>query len=117
MISSRGPLLTIWLAILLISNLATAFILTFMSTGIASEFPDIAPWIFQIYGLLALANFLFVIFLFMWKRWAFFAYCAAAVIGFVLNLYIGIAPSQAVLGILGPLVLYLIMKSRWASFE
>ncbi len=113
----RGALLTIWLAIMLILNIITALSYLLLNASIASFYPDIPSWVFYIYGLLSLANAAFVIFLFKWKKWGFFAICASAAIIFIMNIAVGIGTITAITGLLGPVILYLIMKPKWNLFE
>ena len=109
----RGALLTIWLVIMLIANLISAFSYLVLSSAIASAYPGI----FYIYGLLSLANLAFVIFLFMWKRWPFYAFCGVAIISFIMNLAIGLGIANSLLGLAGPTILYLVMRPKWVLFE
>ena len=113
----RGTLLTVWLAIMLILNTITALSYLLLNTSIASFYPDIPSWIFYLYGLLSLANATFVIFLFKWKKWALFAICASAAIIFIMNIAVGIKTTTAIAGLLGPIILYLIMRPKWKLFE
>ena len=46
------------------------------------DYRNAPSWLFSIYGLLGLANCIFLVLLFMWKKWAFFAYCG--VVGIIL---------------------------------
>ena len=52
----------------------------------------------------------------MWKKWAFFAFCGIAGIAFVINLVIR-GGFSSILGLLGPIILYLIMRPKWDLFE
>ena len=114
----RGVWLTIWLTFMLIGNLFIALIYLLLSkTVVAPAYPNVALWVWYMYGLLTLENFVFVIFLFMWKKWPFFALCGMAMVAFILNLVIGLGILDSILGFLGPLILYLSMKSRWDLFE
>jgi len=113
----RGVLLTIWLVLMLIANFFTALSYLILNSTIASVYPNVPSWIFYIYGLIGLANLAFVIFLFMWKRWAFYAFCGSAVIAFIIHLAIGLGIVAAIFGLAGPIILYLIMRSKWDLFE
>jgi hypothetical protein len=113
----RGAWLTIWLVFMLIVNFFTALTYLVLNKTIASVYPNVALWVWYIYGLVSLANFIFIILLFMWKKWPFYAFCGSAVIAFIMNLAIGLGIVSAVLGLAGPIILYLSMKSRWDLFE
>ena len=113
----RGVWLTIWLVIMLIANFFIALTYLVLNKTIASFYPNVALWILYIYGLVALANFVFVILLFMWKKWPFFAFCGTTIIAFIMNLAIGLGIFAAISGLIGPVILYFSMKSRWNLFE
>lgn len=113
----RGAWLTIWLILMLIANLYSALLYLILNKTLMSVYPHAPLVAWYIYGLLTLANFVFVIFLFMWKRWAFFACCGTTLIAFILNLVIGLGIFSAIFGLVGIVILYLSMKSRWDLFE
>ena len=60
--------------------------------------------------------------LFQWKKWAFWGFVASAVITFAINLEIGLGVGQAVLGLIGIVILYWVLqmgkeKKGWAQLE
>ena len=113
----RGAWLTIWLVFMLIANLFTALTYLVLNRTLSSVYPNVAPYIWYLYGSVTLANFVFVIFLFMWKKWPFFALCGTSIIAFIMNLAIGLGIFSAIFGLIGPIILYFSMKSRWNFFE
>jgi hypothetical protein len=112
----RGVWLTGWLILMLITNFFTAVMYFVFNNAIMSVYPNIDPAAGYIFGLIGLANFVFTIFLFKWKKWAFFAFCGSAIISFIMNVFI-VGFLGSILGLMGPVVLYLLMKSRWNLFE
>jgi hypothetical protein len=113
----RSGLLTGWLVFMLIANFFTALLYFILNSAIAPDHLNVPSWIFYIYGLLSLINFSLVIFLLMWKRWAFYALIGSAIIAFIMNLAIGVGIVTAIFGLVGPLILYLIMRPKWDLFE
>jgi len=110
----RGVLLTLWLILMLIFNTGTALMYLFLGQAIISAFPKAIPfWIVYIFIILSFANLLFTIFLFMWKKWAFFAFCASAIIIFLINISIGLGIFTSILGLTGVIILYLILRPKW----
>lgn len=107
----RGVLLTIWLILMLIGS---SFSLLFILFGDMSPIP---LWITYTFAILALLNFVFIIFLFMWKKWAFFAFCGSVGIIFIINIITDTGVFSSLSGLLGPLVLYLILKPKWDLLE
>ena len=113
----RGKLISIWLTLMIIANALSAIIYFFLTPAIIKAFPQVTNWMSYIYGVLALANIVFVIFLFKWKRWAFFAILGVSIAGFVLNIFSGISIIVNILGFIGPLLLYLVLKTKWEYFD
>lgn len=113
----RGPVLTIWLIIMLLENANVA--LTYLGSGfITARISTIPSWAIYILGIGALLNLIFTIYLFMWKKWAFFAFCGMAGIAFIVNMTIGVGIIPAIIGlVIGPVILYSLMKSKWELFE
>jgi len=112
----RGAWLTIWLVFMLISNFFAALMFLLLNKTIASVYPNVAMWVWYVYGSLSLAIFVFVILLFMWKKWPIFAFIGIEVIVFIMNLVIGLGIVVSVIGLAGPIILYLSMRSRWNLF-
>ena len=114
---NRGTLLTIWLVLILISNFVTSIMYFFLRDSAINLLPNLSLGMIYFYGLISLLNFVMVIFLFKWKKWAFFVLCGSALVTFVLNLIAGASVFSAISGLLGILILYLIMQPRWNFFE
>ncbi len=113
----RGKLLTFWLVSMLIGNAGLALMYLLWNSSVIVAYPNVPSWIWYIYGLLGLANVVFMIFLFMWKKWAFFAFCGVTVLIFILNLIIGSEITAAIPGLVGPVIFYLIIRSKWSLLE
>ena len=112
----RGALLTVWLILMLPANAGTAAAYLLLGGFIAALVPTIPIWAIYTFAIFGLLNVIFIIFLFMWKKWAFFALCGSAGIAFILNLVIGVG-LFSILGLLGPAVLYLILRPKWTLLE
>jgi hypothetical protein len=111
----RGILLTGWLILMLIANSLTA-ISYFIGSSFFAEILAIPTWSLYTLGLLALFNVGFAIFLFNWKKWAFFGFCGTTVVTFVINLSIGLGLGS-ITGFLGIIILYLILRPKWSLLE
>lgn len=112
----RGTLLTIWLILMLISNLLAVLGNLFLSSNQASFYPNTSSGIFYILSLLGLINIGSVIYLFKWKKWGFYAFCGVAVIAFIINLIIGLGVAS-LFGFIGVIILYLLLKPKWDLLE
>lgn len=113
----RGALLTIWLIWMLIVNGGVALVFLLGKEFVAKVLPTLPAWAIYTSGILLVFNVIVAIFLFMWKKWAFFAYCGITVISLVIVLITGTFNFSSISGLLGPVVLYLIMRPKWELFE
>ena len=113
----RSALLTIWLIWMLLANILTALTYLLGRELITKLLTTVPLWAIYALGFLALLNVVFTIFLFRWKRWAFYGFCANAGIAFVINLTIGTEFVWALVGLAGPVILYLLMRPQWELFE
>lgn len=108
----RGIFLTVWLVLMLIAN-----VLSVIGYLIGGHPLSISPyWVIDILAGLSAFNILLTIFLFMWKKWAFFAFCGVAGIAFGINLALGLGLFSFA-GLAGPVILYLAMRGKWNLFE
>jgi len=112
----RGGALTFLLILFIISSPILA-ILSFFSVGIL-VLAEAPYWSHFFLGILYILNFVFAIFLFKWKKWAFFALLATATMSFVINLVVGENIFSSLERFYGPLiVLFFFIRSKWDLFE
>jgi uncharacterized membrane protein YcgQ (UPF0703/DUF1980 family) len=105
----RGTLLTVWLILMLIGN-ASTFIAYFLGGSLL--FPIIPSWAIYSLGALAGFNILLIIRLFRWKKWAFFALVGTTAMAFAINtILIGLPAS--LLGLIGIVILYAVLRPKW----
>jgi len=115
---NHGTLLTIWLFLMLIGNFFSSISYLTSNSTFTSLYPNTFPGIFSFFGILTFANVIFVIFLFNWKKWAFFAFCGVAVITLMLKIFvIKLGIGTLLSGLIGILILYLLLKPKWDLLE
>ena len=112
----RPLLFMLLLALVIVFNLLLGVLTLFLTPALPARYASLS-WIFYLAGVLALLNAGFGIFLFRWKRWAFYGLCISAIIAFVLNLILGSDFITSLFGLLGPAILYLIIRSKWSLLE
>lgn len=114
----RGALLTAWLILMLAANAVTLFLyLIFMSFPVGRLFlSGVPPWAIYVFIFLGALNIVFVFFLFLWKKWAFFGLCTNAALALVVNLYVGVGVF-AFIGIAGAVISYLVLRPKWTLFN
>jgi hypothetical protein len=112
----------VWLVLMILANAATAVATPLMAPQIARATPGFPIWVAYVIPVLAIANVIFAIGLFKWKMWGFYGFLVTSLITLCLNLYAGVNPLQAVLGLIGIAVLYGVLqiggdKKGWTQLE
>ncbi len=121
-VKQRHGCLTVWLILMILANSLTAIATPLMITQITKATPGFPIWIAYVIPVLAILNVVFAIGLFKWKMWGFYGFLVTSLITFCLNLYAGVSPVQAVLGLIGIAVLYGVLqiggdKKGWSQLE
>lgn len=111
-----GVALIIWLVIMLIGNAATAILYFAFGSALLEMLPEYPLWTFYLLGALALVILFLTAMLFLWQKWAFYTICALAVFIFIFNLFLGVNVTSALMGLIGPIILYFLMKPQWKLF-
>lgn len=120
----RHGCVSAWLVLMIILNSLTACIYLLAGDWLAKnsqvKIPDNMRILLAVLGI---ANVIFAIFLFQWKKWAFWGFAATAVGALVINLNIGLGVGQSLFGLLGIAVLYGVLQikkddvSAWKNLE
>jgi hypothetical protein len=113
----RGALITIWLTLMFIANAVTAIVYIFFNSQISKLIPMYYPMLLYLFGVIAFVNVFLVLFMFNWKRWAFWTFVGTTSITFIINASAGIGIITSLLGFISPILLYLIIRSRWTDFD
>jgi hypothetical protein len=106
----RHGCVTAWLIFMLVANALTIAVYGLFGAKTRASMPSMPAWVSWAFLVGAAANCVFAVFLLLWKRWAFYAFCVPAPVVFVINLSIGVPLLSALLGFLGPVVLYLVLQ-------
>ena len=77
---------------------------------VSSQHSALGTYVFISLGVL---NLVCVSFLFLWKKWAFFALCGSAGTALVINLLVGVG-AFAFVGLGGVVIFYLRTRSKWS---
>lgn len=121
-VKKHGVWLLIWLWLMLVANViaAIANLGAVFATNASplQSVADITPfWALLLLGLFGVVNIAASIALLKWRLWGFYAVVGVAFIAFVINLIIGLDIIRALMGFIGPVILYFLMKPRWSLFE
>lgn len=111
----RHGCFTAWLVLMLIANIVTAISTPLMISTIRQAAPNVSPGSVVIVVFAAIANIMFAIALFKWKRWGFYGFIATAVVALITNLSIGFGVRQSIVGLIGIPLLYWVMNIGGAN--
>ena len=113
----RGGCLSSFLILMIFSNAATVAFFLLMPEIIKQVSPDasaVRPYVLSGASLL---NIVFAICTWFWKKIGVFGFLATAILAFGINIYLSVPIASAIFGLVGPIVLALLVKSRWQKFS
>jgi hypothetical protein len=109
----RHGCVTAWLILIIVMNSLTAILYLFAGDMIAKNFPGgISTTMLILLAIIGICNVVFSIFLFQWKKWAFWGFAVTSIATFIINLSIGTGILQSVLGLVGIAVLYGVLNIK-----
>ena len=120
----RHGCVTAWLILMIIANSITAISYLFMGDTISQNLPNAIPQPMMLgLAFLGIANLVFAIMLFQWKKWAFWGFVGTSILALAINLSIGLSVGASLFGLLGIAVLYGILQIKkdgvtaWENLE
>ena len=113
----RGFGLTLFLVLMFIINPITAFTYFTQTEMIIELTPSLSVGMLYFLGVVAIGNVALAAGIWVWKKWAVFGFYGVGIIAFCANLYIGIDIVSALVGLIGPAIIYFTTKSRWEHFS
>jgi hypothetical protein len=102
----RHGLLTAFLIFKIVAYSATFCIYAFAADRILAAAPNTPRWALTVFCFSCLLGIASVVAIFRWMKWGFYVLCALAVVALVINLYSHVSPVGALLGLLGPAIMY-----------
>lgn len=119
----RHGCLTAWLVVALAMN--SILTLVYVAWSLSPPTDNLllrAAWVSPVLALGCVANVVFTVALFRWKRWGFYGAAASAAVVFAINLAIGVSPASALLGLAGVAVLYGVLliggeRAAWPQLD
>jgi hypothetical protein len=121
-VKQRHECLTAWLILMIIANSLTVLIYVIASRKIKSNLPHAPAWTMPTLTVACIANVVFSVALFQWKKWGFFGFVGTSILALVINLTIGLSIGHVLLGLLGVVILYALLqvgeeKKGWTQLE
>ena len=81
-----------------------------MYDAIKRTAPDASPATIALITIAGVANILFAMALFRWKKWGFFGFVASSIVALGTNVFIGLGIAQSVFGLVGIVILYWVLN-------
>lgn len=112
----RGGCLTAFLVLMLIANPLTGLYYLFAGSTVRQALPSMPGWVIPVLALFALANFVFALGMWNWKKWGVYGFAASSLLIFVVNVIaIGFVP--ALLGLVGLVILAFLVRPVWNQMK
>jgi hypothetical protein len=112
----RGGCLTAFLVMMMVANSLSAMGYFFMRDMIRSQPPHPSAAMILVLGLASVANIAFTVAVWRWKKWGVYGFLGISILAFIANLQMGVAVFQLAFGLVGPIILFLLVRPRWSHF-
>lgn len=113
----RGGCITAFLIFMFIINPLVSIYYIVAGDTVKQVMPGMPDWAIPVLTVFGLINLGLAIAIWNWKRIGIYGLWASAIIVLGINLAIEISPIQSFLGLLGPLIITLLVRPKWAEFE
>ena len=111
--NSRGGCLSVFLIAVMIINPLTSLSYIVLAPRIAQALPYFPTWALPVLIGLGLANFIFAVAVWKWKKWGVYGFAAVSLVALAINLNLHVAGVFKYLGLLGPVVLIILVRPQW----
>ncbi len=109
----RHGCVTAWLILLILVNSLTAISYLFAGGLIAQNIPgEISRSMMIILALMGIANVIFAVLLFKWRKIGFWGFLLTSIVALAINLNIGMSIGQSLLGLVGIILLYAVLQIK-----
>ncbi|CAN5358422.1 hypothetical protein BH23ACT9_BH23ACT9_32750 [soil metagenome] len=120
----RHGCVTAWLWVVIVANAGSAFLYLLAGETVQRGLGGgVSPGLILLLGVLSVANIVFAVMLLQWKKVAFLGFVGTSLVGAAINVMLGIAVGQTLIGLLGVGILYAVLqmakngRSAWAQLE
>src|SRR5208282_1220135 len=109
-VKQRHECLTAWLILMIIANSLTALMYLIFSGKIKAHLAHAPVWTTPTLVAACIANVIFSVALFQWKKWGFFGFVGTTILALAINLRIGVSIGRILFGLIGIAVLYAVLR-------
>ncbi len=112
----RGGCLTTFLIFMLVVNLLVGIYYFAAGSSVAQALPNMPAWVILLLGAIGIANFIFAIAIWKWKKWGMYGFASSAIITFLINAtFINVL--SAIFGLVGVGILAFLLQQVWSQME
>lgn len=113
----RGGCITAFLIFMFIINPLISIYYLLAGDMVRDAYPAMPDWALPVLALFGLINLGLAIAIWKWKRIGIYGLWVSAAVVVVINLTIGLTPVQSFMGLIGPLIITLLVRPKWADFD
>ena len=108
----RHGCVTAWLVVMIIIHSLAAIIYLFASEFIMNNLPNVSKTMIVLLGVFSVANVIFAVMLFQWKKIGFWGFIGTSIVALIINLSVNISIGQVLGGLVGIAILYGILQIK-----
>lgn len=113
---ARGGCLSTWLSLMIFGNFLYGLTFALGPDSLLRNLPNLTHEEFRVLGVAALANVVFAVLIWNWRRLGFWGIIATTLLAFVINFSAHLG-AIAVFGLISPLILALLLWPHWARLK
>lgn len=83
---------------------------------LSGQYPNLPAWIMPVFTIGGIVDLLAIVMLWMWKKMGFYLIVGETAVTTIIS-FLYLDPFQAILQIVGIVILYLVMKPVWSNFK
>lgn len=109
----RHGCVTAWLVLMIIANSLTAMTYFFASEMVIKKLSmDVSNSMIILLGIICIANVIFSVMLFQWKKLGFWGFVITSIGALIINVNIGLGIAQSLFGLVGIGILYGVLQIK-----
>ncbi len=118
----RSPYVRVWLITMMLLNVLGVLANLVRAGAETTDLPGAPPPAFLALTVLSVANIGFLVVIWKWRRWGFYALGVSTLMAVVVNVFIAMPPIRSVIGMGSYFALYMLLRagdgnSAWSHLE
>jgi hypothetical protein len=113
----KGGCLRLYLFVAIVMNLLTGLFYFIFHDKIQAGPPKLPDWTIYLVGALSLLNAIFCFAVWKLKKFGVHGFIIVGLVGFALNLKLGLNVGMAIAGLLGPVIMVILVRPIWRHMD